>query len=363
MDSGKTDVNVLEQQLQQVTLEEKPQAQLDGAPMDIEEPKEMVDNSAVPGVLEAKTNPVIEVEKPKLENELIEANDKKAAPTEVQEIKETPVLEAQPKLPKVDAEKEKYVQAKLSGLNPLKLQPQLMERKAGITAEQKLASLTQAFEAEYAETKDLQEQTKFLIQEAVAQNFKPEKEKPWIWESEESQSRIDREKSKNEARLKHYVETNKEDILLKALKQEIRLGLQDRPEDIQNLDNEEKAQAFVQPIADKRISDTDKELHKLKKDREYARYYAKPPVSPKKDITTDFPGLNAAVGLHFRYPLLQKELDKKEKPKLVSPSEKEQYRKLIEQNQLRSDKASEVNKNVTEGRVLADSVKRFKPVI
>lgn len=272
--------------------------------------------------------------------------------------------------PKIITEKEKYVQSRLNLTNPkeqkhlaLKLQPGYMEKEAGITAEQKLANFKKELEAEYEEIKDLQSQTAFLIQEAVAQNFVSEKEKPWIWESEDSQARVDREKSKNEARLKRYIETNQDDILLKALKQEIRLELQDKPEKIQKLDNKEKAQAFVQPIANKRISDTTQALKALSKDREYTRYYAKPPVQPKKNITTDFPDLEAAIGVHFRYPLLQKELNKPIASNNMDASEKQKRQELIEKNQLRSDQASQINKDVTDGRVLHGSVKKFKPVI
>lgn len=272
--------------------------------------------------------------------------------------------------PKIITEKEKYVQSRLNPTNPkeqkhlaLKLQPGYMERKAGMTAEQKLANFKKELEAEYEETKELASQSEFLIKEAVTQNVKAEKEKPWPWESEESQARIDREISNNEARRKKYIEANQDDILLKALKQEIRLELQDKPEKIQKLDNKEKAQAFVQPIANKRISDTTQALKALSKDRAYTRYYAKPPVQPKKDITTDFPDLEAAIGVHFRYPLLQKELNKPIVCNNMDASEKQKRQELIEKNQLRSDQASQINKDVTDRRALHGSVKKFKPVI
>lgn len=390
MDSGNnTELKDLVQQLKDVSLDEDK--------MELDAPKlhtsEISAASKEPEIInQVETN----VEQPKLETETLEPEENAALiknedvklDSEAKEELESPKQNA-PEIsvsaenaevaskavtkveqPKIETEKEKYIQSKLNPKDEkeqkrlaLKLQPGNMERKAGITAEQKRANFIQELEAEYEERNELASQSDFLIKEAVSQNVKAEKEKPWPWESEESQARADREISNNEARRKQYIEKNQDDILLKALKQEIRLELKDKPKDIQQLDNEEKAQAFVQPIANKRISETTQNLNKLSKDRGNARYYAKAPVQPKKNITNDFPDLEAAIGLHFRYPALQKELSKPIKSNMISPSEKQQRAKLIEQNQLKSDMASKVNKDVTDGRVLRGTAKKFKPVI
>lgn len=349
MDSGNNaELDLLQQQLQNVSLEENQ--------MEVEPPKKEVEEASSVSTEppEAQNNVVLDVDQLKLETE-----------TKTPEMNKV-LLEVE--LPKIDSEKEKYIQSKLNLTNEkeqklfaLKLQPGYMERKAGITTEIKLANYVKELEDEYEEAKELQAQTDFIINELVEQNFQPEKAVKKFWESEES--RAAREIKENDARRQHYIETNRDEVLLNALKYEISHAMVPNIEDIKKLEQEEKAQKVVQPIANKRIFDTVQDLKALSKDKAYDRYYAKPPVQPKKDITNDFPDLEAAIGVHFRYPLLQKELSKKIKPEVLTNSDKQKFAELINKNQDRSDKASAANKDVTDGRVLDGRAKKFRPII
>lgn len=303
--------------------------------------------------VQQKTNPT--------ENKDIKALEAKLALTRTEKMHNAEIENPKNKLKTALAEKANERKSKHAQKKQENKAPVLPNRL--ITEKTKLAAYTQELEREFDEHKALEAKETEILEAYANKHFKPVTVVKGFWESEEN--RVIREKEKNILDRKKFIEANREKVLGAVLRKEIKHDLERTAQahQITALQNEDKAQELLSPFYAQRIQELKHELKKLDSDRKDARYYAKAPILPKKNITNDEPKLPNAITAHYRMKLLSNELKKPIKQEIVSAEEKLKRQELIKINTQRSNEASQNNFRITEGVVQDGHAKRFKKLV
>ncbi len=233
--------------------------------------------------------------------------------------------------------------------------PKLISKKS------KLESYAKELSEEYDELERLKQEEKDILETYTYHFFKPERLKQWYFESD--QVYASRVASYEAEARKEFVKNNRDQVLLNALKAKIIRETPNFSGEATLLEKEDKAQTLLTPFYNQRKSERYQEIEKIKIAREDNRYYSTTPQVPKKHLTNDAPELNLSVGMHYRYALLQKELQKTPEPEVIDSEEKEKRLALIEKNKKRSNTASYWSKNATDTSVWQGKAKPFKKLV
>jgi hypothetical protein len=235
-----------------------------------------------------------------------------------------------------------------------------------ITKESKLAAYAQALGAEFDELEALKAKETEILEAYATAEFKPQTVARGYFEHEEA--RVARELKLNQELRQKMIKDNRDQVLLRTLKSAIRATPSAMPEGQERLDKEEKAQEILSPLYGRRVDERMQDVARLRTDREAARYYAKAPLLKPKKLANDVPALASTLDARQRFSAMM--MQKAMTPAVLSSEEAAQLATLDETrrglsftNPLRSDRASEMNRNVILGRELDGKAKKFKPIV
>jgi hypothetical protein len=272
--------------------------------------------------------------------------------------------------------KQTFINAKINPADPKEkirlekmLAPTYTERQTETppSREQKLDEYIKELERQFDELEQLQAEEKEILEAHSQKHYIP-RTRPidsiyGMFTLESNEAKLLREKEFNELRRIRKMNETRSTVLHEALRLKIREYPDRIPEGLEKLNKEEMAQEILAPLYKKRVEDRKQDLATVKKLREENRYYAKPPVAPKRDITNDAPELNGLIGMHYRSQLLKNALSHRPLETIPDAKEVEKRRALIEKNLALSDRWSKDNKDVMNGRILDGRAKKYKPLV